>query len=136
MCHHFRHKLFLKILCILYGLKYLYPFKLIPGRGYYPGLIVMLLYESYALLQLFITYLTGTAEDYCAGMCDLVFKKLSEVFQIGFALLGINHRNCAGKIHILGSRSSLNCPHNVRKLTYSRRLDKYPVRSKSGKYLL
>ena len=74
------------------------------------------------------------AEDNRAGMLDLISKKLAEIFQIHFALLGIYDRGKAVQYGIVGM-NILHGANYVTELANAGRLDQNAIGMKSFQHL-
>ena len=94
LLHDLLHELRLKILGILYSLKYLPAVKHIPRGRYYRCLGIMLPYKFNTGVYLLIAHLPRTTQDYRSGMLYLVLEEFTEIPEIRFALFGINYCNC------------------------------------------
>ncbi len=80
----------------------------------------------YAIADLLVGNVACVAENDAPRILDLVIEKFTEILHMHLALVGVNNGGKSVKLRAV-CVGILNRFDNVRKLTYTRRLDKYSV---------
>ncbi len=92
--------------------------------------------ELYALIDLFGADLVGPAQDDGSGICDLVVKELSEVFEVDLALGGVDDSHGAVQMHLGMLGGVTDGAHDIGELADARGLDQDALGGVGGHDLL